>query len=135
MLKCQLGCVNRKRWNLRVMWFSLPSPTVPVKLSVFALHLSSSSRSAACPALGQSACSALIHSAAERGGGLSPLSAASLSASSVVSSSRLSVSVSGSARLRRVIDGTEAVAARATLKMKWLAVTAERGKRAGARRK
>lgn len=135
MLKCQLGCVNRKRWNLRVIWFSLPSPTVPVKLSVFALHLSSSSRSAACPALGQSACSALIHSAAERGGGLSPLSAASLSASSVVSSSRLSVSVSGSARLRRVIDGTEAVAARATLKIKWLAVTAERGKRAGARRK
>lgn len=135
MLKCQLGCVNRKRWNLRVIWFSLPSPTVPVKLSVFALHLSSSSRSAACPALGQSACSALIHSAAERGGGLSPLSAASLSASSVVSSSRLSVSVSASARLRRVIDGTEAVAARATLKIKWLAVTAERGKRAGARRK
>lgn len=120
-----------------MIWFSLPSPTVPVKLSVFALHLSSSSRSAACPALGQSACSALIHSAAERGGGLSPLSAASLSASSVVSSSRLSVSVSVSvsARLRRVIDGTEAVAARATLKIKWLAVTAERGKRAGARRK
>lgn len=135
MLKCQLGCVNRKRWNLRVIWFSLPSPTVPVKLSVFALHLSSSSRSAACPALGQSACSALIHSAAERGGGLSPLSAASLSAFLVVSSSRLSVSVSASARLRRVIDGTEADAARATLKIKWLAVTAERGKRAGARRK